>query len=210
MKKIDNKNHHPKFIDNYRVPRDVSGTAVDIGCAIGAFPKTYHQQFENILCFEPVYTNFVRAIYQTRKLDSVKIFPFAFSNLNGELLNLYSTGPHLYNYVSNINDNLEHIESKHSNKLENIEDYDTTFTINLETILKLCDGHINYMKIDCEGAEMVLVGDENIQYIDYIGMELHRQIYGQPGVIKIKNWLSKYFDISGDKLLFCKNKNLKE
>jgi len=204
---LDNKNHHIKLLDNYEVPKECNGIAVDIGVAIGQFTKTYSNQFKFVYGFEPVYTNLVRAVYNTRKCDNVMIFPFGFSDKSMDILTMKSTGQNLYSYTSDVTKETENFKYRHVNPASN--ETQTTFTINLENILKLTGGNINYLKMDCEGDEMCLVGDELIKNVDYIGMEVHEFIYGKPKLNQLSDFLSNHFEIkkSGN-LWFCKNKSL--
>lgn len=204
---LDNKNHHPKIIDDYNVPENVGGIMVDIGVAIGAFTKKYATMFNMVYGFEPTYTNFVRAIYNTRKLDNVMLYPMGFSDKSMDILTMKSTGQNLYSYTSDVTPEIARFKYNHVNPASN--EIQTTFTINLEDILKLAGGHINYLKMDCEGAEMCLVGDKLINNIDYIGMEVHEFIYGKSKLNQLQEFLSNYFEIEIKRnIWFCQNKSL--
>ena len=204
---LDNKSHHPKLIDDYIVPENVGGIMVDIGVAIGAFTKEYADKFDMIYGFEPTYTNFVRAIYNTRKLDNVMLYPMGFSDKEMDILTMKSTGQNLYSYTSDVTPEIERFKYDHVKPAS--EETQTTFTINLESILKLCGGHINYLKMDCEGAEMCLIDNDEVKNIDYIGMEVHEFIYGNPKLNNLKSFLSNYFEIKvNENIWFCQNKSL--
>lgn len=203
---IKNSEYHSIPLDGYTIPENCNGIAIDIGSALGMFPKTYSNHFQFIYSFEPVYTNFIEAIENTKNLNNVMIFPLGFAKSTGDIITMKSSGISKYNYVSNVSDkisNFSHTKSTDTN-------LQLTFSINLKSILDICGGHINYLKIDCEGGELSLIDDNLIENIDYIGMEVHSFIYGEPKLKELEEFLSKYFVIQKNKknLWFCQNKSL--
>ena len=205
---LDNKNHHNERLPNYKVPKECKGIAVDLGVAIGEFSKNYSEQFDFIYGFEPVYTNMVRAIYNTRKCDNVMILPLALSHTPLDIITMKSTGQNLYSYTSDVTPEIRDFKYNHTSPASN--ETQTIFGINLENILKLTGGKINYLKSDCEGAELCLLDDELVQHIDYIGMEVHPFIYGHDNLKKLSNFFSKYFDgnLDDKRMWYLKNKKL--
>jgi FkbM family methyltransferase len=203
---IKNKEYHSVPLDLYTIPETCNGIAVDIGSALGMFSKNYYNHFEFIYAFEPVYSNFIESIENTKNLENIMIFPFAFSKTTADLISMKSSGMTKYNYVSNVSDEI----SSFSHNKNMTKDIQFTFSINLKSILEICGGNIDYLKIDCEGAELSLIDDELVQKINYIGMEVHEFIYGKEKLNELYDFLSKYFVIekNNKNLWFCQNKLL--
>lgn len=176
---INNVNYHSKELDDYSVV--TGGIAVDIGAALGEFPKKYHSEFDFIYCFEPVYSNYIELLNATKEYNNVICYPLAFASKNQKTLKIYNNGENKYNYSAFGAD-------------EETE-YQLSLTIDLKSILELCEGTIDYLKMDCEGSEIYLNEDNNVQYINNIGLEAHTKLIDWP---KLKKWLNNYFNITED------------
>lgn len=187
--RLSTPNYHPKPLDGYVVP--VGGIAVDVGCAIGEFPKKYHSDFERILCIEPVYDNFVEAVERNREYENVTILPLAFSHTSGEVTELKLTGGNKYNFMSDTHEVLGEFSAKKAKT----EITQLAPTISLSSILELVGGEIDFLKMDCEGSELSLTDDESVRAVKAFSMEPHPWVYGKEYTRKLRDWLSRYFKI---------------
>ena len=139
---------------------------VDIGANIGMFSLlACRSGAEKLLAFEPNPSSFEilrKNLFQALIKTDVAIFPLAVSGMAGETVYM-SVDSSPYNATSNNPINATNVVS--------VE------TIDLDKIVELCRGRqIDYLKIDCEGAEWEILSkcsEETLSRIDRIRMELH-------------------------------------
>ena len=60
----------------------------------------------------------------------------------------------------------------------------------------LSGGEIDFLKMDCEGGEVALIGDESIRYVKHFSMEFHPNLMTDEEGDKLLGWLKKYFKVN--------------
>lgn len=146
-------------------PNDI---VVDIGSNVGFF-SVYCQMFgpKQVISVEPDVENFICLLKNVKSFDNVYCHNFAISNKTGVEPFTYSTngsaGSHLSKYD-------ELIQDKNCKKTNVI-----TLTINdFFEFLKI--DRIDYLKMDCEGAELDIfetIETSNLNKIKKISLEFH-------------------------------------
>ena len=197
--KIDNKEYHTVELDNYNVTTDLKGIAIDIGSAIGKFIEKYHDKFKEVYAFEPVLTNFEENYLNHHDKDNVFLYPLALGK--GSVLEMKSSGKNKYNYVSNLDEELE--------KMVEGKEIQRAPSITISEILDLIGEKVTYLKCDSEGGELALI-DDRIGEIDYLGIEIHSWILSKEKLSELEAHLSKWFNINkvSTRMWECKNKRL--
>jgi len=163
---------------NYEIPIDVhGGICVDVGCNNGSFLLNNKKIFKAIHAYEPNLDLYALLVNEYKHDEHISIFNKAIGKNDGDILSLVK-------YTFNNDDGSYGIydESRSNywnedNKVCHVE------SISLETILKNIGGKINYLKMDCECSEYNGLMNKNLEFIDYIGIELH----GQLGLEKYNN-----------------------
>jgi len=174
----------PNFID-----RDV---AVDVGCNMGVFPITHKDRFDNTYFLEACYENYeqIKRNLEKHGVNNCFGFNLAAGKESGKIVKLKQWchgDPSLGDKDSSCGSSatVEHVAWDGA-------DYHNVLTIGLEELFSLLGvDRINYLKIDCEGAEYDFLMDKDLSKIDCIGMELHHHIEHQ----KLVAHIEKYFDL---------------
>lgn len=152
----------------YKIPKNISGVAVDIGANIGAFSVVNHENFDKIISFEPASQTFERCKEQTSSFDNVSVYQYAVGKHSGDTVKLRHYKDAFYSGNATTLDDP---------KWYNDSDYEEVETISLEDIYtKFNLNKINYLKIDCEGGEYDFLMKKDISNIDYIAIEIHIQL----------------------------------
>lgn len=174
----------PDFID-----REV---AVDVGCNLGAFPIVNHHRFNTIYAFEAAYECFEQAFLNLKDYEVSNCFLFNLAVHHSD--GLFATIKQHENRDNGSNSMIEH------------PDWNTGLhhkipTISLDSIYELCNiDRINYLKLDCEGAEYELLMNKDVNSIDFMTVELHNQ---RPEESKeLYDYLIQYFDVYNEHIPF--------
>lgn len=173
---------------SYFLPPTKKKICVDIGSNLGAFIHRASAEgaFEEIYGFEPAFQTYHASLSILRECEilkeNVQIRNLAVTEESGQTLKLFDNG-------SGKSGNASLIEPPQIGQVEHC------LTISLDDIFELLQvDHIDYLKMDCEGAEAnVLAGCTRLEDITAIMIEAHLDHY-EP----IKNFLgTKGFYIFG-------------
>jgi hypothetical protein len=181
---------------------------VDIGANVGFF-TVYAHQFnpKKIICLEPDIKSYLTLLENTKNFDNVNCYNLAISDETGIMSFYYSDITSACSHLKKFND----IMSKDINLETNV------LAIDIEKLFDLFGlTRIDYLKIDCEGAEQDIfktIQDSTLKKIKKISLEFHS--------IEIKNQIIKkliqngfeitreFFFFSNDVgAIFAINKNL--
>jgi len=175
-------------LGNYAIPTETkNGIAVDIGSNNGCFLNAFKNHFSKIHAYEANYF-LVQKLNETFvNTNNINIYNKAVSNDDGKILKLLA---HKYS-----SDNGSSAIEKDTNDQDWEEFICETESISLESILKICNYNIDYMKIDCETSEYEFLMHKNLSNIKYIAMELHCQL-GIKKYTELFNWICKTHDAS--------------
>ena len=178
---------------HYAVPpfigRDV---AVDVGCNMGVFSIKHKNRFENIYFLEACYENYeqIKRNLEAHEVDNCFGFNLAAGKESGKIVKLkqWQHGDPAQKDSDSSCGSSATVEHESWDGA----DYHNVMTIGLEDLFALLEvDRINYLKIDCEGAEYDFLMGKDLSKIDCIGMELHFFIEHQELVAHIE----KYFDL---------------
>ena len=170
-------------------------TCVDIGCNIGCFSYLASKHFKKIIAFEPGYLTSTIArtkINQKEKITNVFIHNLAVGKNDGDIVKLHY--------------DIQRGEKNSGNssiiyETENNE-YELVTTVSLEKIFSLCETEfIDYLKIDCEGAEYDILLEKDLSRIGIICGEIH--VHPTMDFLKARtkllNHMSVHFNISAQR-----------
>lgn len=179
-------------INAYEIPNNISGgVAIDVGANVGAFGLVNHNKFDKIIGFEAANETYLRCIENIKTYDNVNVYNLAVSNIDDEIIKIrhYKDGSQSGN-ATTLDDPKWYRDGE----------YEEVKTISLDGIYdKFNIEKINYLKVDCEGAEYEFLIGKDLSNIDYIGIEVHIQL-GERGV-ELMNYIEKTHNIiskSGD------------
>jgi FkbM family methyltransferase len=194
-------------LGNYEVPVNINGICVDIGSNVGNFIKKYHNRFDKIYSYEP---NVI--LYEKLKLinlDNLIIYNEAVSDICGitEIV-LHTNNESGSSAIKETIEKVIQLKDDWSNNTIN-----KVSSVDLETVLKrIGDKNIDYLKMDCENSEYLILNKKDLTKIKYIGIEIHNQM-GRDKWEELQNWVSithnGFPNYSGDhKEVLLINKNL--
>ena len=171
-------------IGNYVVPEDANGICIDIGSNVGNFFKLYHNKFDKIYAYEP---NII--LYEKIKLLNIKnveLFNEAVSNICGKTeIILHTNSESGSSAIKETIDNVILLKNHWSNNVIN-----EVPTVDLETVIKRTNSEkIDYLKMDCENSEYLILFKKDLKNIKYIGIEIHSQM-GKEKWDELKDWVS--------------------
>ena len=175
LKFNDPPNFYGKMLKSVRIQYPIpesamGGIAVDIGANLGAFPVVNHKKFNRIICIEPSQDS-VDNIFKNlnaHNITNAEVYRLAVSNVSDQDLRLHPYKTH--NYSGNaITTNSNYLKHQYDH-----DHYEDVKSISLEDVFsKFNLTKIDYLKLDCEGAEVPFLLNKDLSKIDNIGMELH-------------------------------------
>jgi FkbM family methyltransferase len=177
-------------LGSYMIPEDCErNCCVDIGANIGDFTFTYANQFQIFHFYEPYLPCFEIVSKRIKNFKNVVGFQEAVYNTDNEKLSLiahsnYHAGSTALNTDVLNGDWVQPIDGDVN-------------TVSLTTILDRVGGHINYLKVDCETSEYYFLNNQNLQSIDYIGIELHWHM-GEVRYNELLDWIARTHTCIGD------------
>jgi len=171
-------------LGNYNVPEDVNGICVDIGSNVGNFFKLYYNKFKKIYAYEPNKILYNKLI--ENKIDNLLVFNEAVSDVCGETeIILHTNSESGSSAIKSTIENVIELKKHWSNTVIN-----KVNTVDLETVLNRIDGKsIDYLKMDCENSEYLILYKKDLKKIKYIGIEIHHQM-GKKKWDELKEWVS--------------------
>jgi FkbM family methyltransferase len=156
--------------------------AIDIGANLGAFSITYCRNFTKIIAIEPNLDT-LRAFNYTlteNGIDNVHLYNYAVGNTCGTT-KLYRGGG-------------EQISGNASTACQ-VGEYEEVPAIDFQGVMNLAgNNYIDYMKIDCEGAEYDFLQGQDLSNIYCITGEYHGSNIQQQN--KLWSHLKKTHDIT--------------
>ena len=150
--------HIPSFLNTN------SPVCVECGVGIGGFIKKNANNFAQIYSFEACYSNFVSALklIEENNIENAAIFNFAVCDVTGNLVKIKAKS--IYGCSTVFYDK------------EDV-DYHNVFSISLEDIFNFIEEpRIHYLKVDIEGAEYGFLMNKNLEKIDVIAIEIHKNL----------------------------------
>tara|TARA_R110002073_G_scaffold103430_4_gene234079 strand:+ start:718 stop:1620 length:903 start_codon:yes stop_codon:yes gene_type:complete len=152
----------------YFVPPEKKKVCVDIGSNMGAFMHLVHQEdaFEEVYGFEPSFQTYHASLSILKDLDVLnenrRIFNLAVADKSGEIYTLFDAG-------DGDSGSASLLPSQKSTQKENC------MSISLDDIFDLTQvEYIDYLKIDCEGAELaILKNSKRLKDIGAMMIECH-------------------------------------
>lgn len=157
--------------------------AVDVGSNVGAFPLVNKYRFNRIICIEPSEYSYHQCLENVKDLSHVEVYRHAVSSHTGNMSKLKAYKE------SNLSGNASTIECD----LWDNNNYELVETISFEDICKryLID-KIDYMKVDCEGAEYDFLYGKDLSRVGYLGIEIHIQLQHKAKILL--DFLREQFD----------------
>lgn len=158
----------------YKIPKDITGIAVDVGANVGGFPIVNHSKFTKIISIEPSQETYDKCVKNTSIFDNVEVYRYAVTDVDNDIVKLRSF------IDDNLSGNASILPDARWFKLD---DYEEVPSISLEGIYtKFNIDKINYLKVDIEAGEYDFLMNKDLSNIDYIGIEIHIHL----GNIKMK------------------------
>lgn len=161
---------------NYHIPNFIGReVCLDVGSNMGAYMIANKERFNNFYFLEACYENFeqIQKNLITHDVNNAHGFNLAVDSESGKVVKLKAwihSDKKKEVGVSGSGATVEHWAWDNA-------DYHPILTIALEQVFELFGlNHIDYMKIDCEGAEFSFLYGKDLSKIDAIGMELHHHI----------------------------------
>jgi FkbM family methyltransferase len=168
----------------YIVPEDAKGVCIDIGANIGGFLKQYHEKFEVIYAYEPIKVLYEKILNYNFK--NVIIYNEAVADYFGESeIVLHFNNESGSSSLKKVVDDIIEIKEWTNSVINKVN------IIDIEEVIKRTGSeNIDYMKIDCENSEYLILLNKDLSKIKYIGIEIHHQM-GENKWNELKEWVSK-------------------
>jgi FkbM family methyltransferase len=178
--------YNSKYIHEYQIPEDVKdGICVDVGCNDGAFTNVYKDFFKKIYFIEPqkeLYERLVNKFKDYEHLIGINLAVWSEDNKNLTLVQHTNNDSGSVGVKEVTNDDW-------TNQTINLID-----SISLDTLNKMINTTIDYIKIDCENSEYEFLYGKDLSNIRYICMELHVQM-GEEKFNTLINYIQKTHDL---------------
>ena len=157
-----------EVVSSYFLPPRKRKVCVDIGSNIGAFMgyALNEDRFESICGFEPAFQTYHTSLSMLKHFDlvteNVQLRNLAVSYKTGDMLRLFE-------HPSSQSGDTSLIEP------DEVGQHEVCLSVSLDDIFELLNvDYIDYLKMDCEGAELgILLASERLHDIGIIIMETH-------------------------------------
>jgi FkbM family methyltransferase len=168
---------------NYNIPTDCKrNIAVDIGANAGLVSVFLSNNFSVVHSYEPI--KYLSDMLVKKDIKNIVCFNEAVLDRKGVTTIIChqnkdsgsSTTKDCYDKI---------IEKKHWTDIQINE----VNVVDIETVLNRCGDHIDYLKMDCENGEYLILLNKDLSNIDYIALEVHNQM-GEVNFNKLKDWVS--------------------
>ena len=136
------------------------GVAIDIGANVGAFSVRYHNNFNTIVAIEPNFDTMIACGNNLIEngVTNVRLFNYAVNDTNGTVK--------LYKGKGDISGNAS--TTYEEGEYEEVPAIDFKGVMDLEN-----NNYVDYMKIDCEGAEYKFLQDQDLSKVLFLAGEYH-------------------------------------
>jgi FkbM family methyltransferase len=169
---------------SYNIPSNCKRSiAVDIGANVGKVSILLSNNFLKVHSYEPI--KFLSDALSDQKIENITCFNEAVSDNSGiTWVIAHDNRNSGSSTIKTCYDSV--IQKKHwtDTEINKVE------TVSLETVIERCGGHIDYLKMDCENSEFLILYNKDLSKIDYIAIEVHNQM-GKDNFEKLKEWVSK-------------------
>jgi len=166
-------------------------TCVDVGGNLGGISLRAAKYFENVIYIEPCKATFTKAVLNiiSTKTDNVEPYNLAVGKRSGDIVDISFDKSE--EYSGNCSTAIDKGASSSKEKV---------MTIDLDSIFLLAETeHIDYMKIDCEGAEYDFLIGQDLSTIGIIAMELHVDMPSNFRKLSLLTQIENDFHICGTK-----------
>ena len=187
----------PKFFKNENL------TMVDIGCNAGNFVSKYLNALDKIHYYEinPILFSYLKDKFN----DNKHILGFNEGVSNNDNLNVEIL-KHSSNDAGSVSlNNNEQIIIKEWNEILGFIN-----TVSLETVLKRCNGYINYLKMDCETSEYNILINKDLSNIEFLSIEIHWQLGKERWDELLRHICTYFFDYGNQNTSYDTNIKNKE
>ena len=150
-----------EIAQSYPVPPMDLNIGIDIGANLGAFSLRYHKHFKKIIAIEPNIDNCVvlKHFLQERGITNVDVYCYAVNDTCGTVKLYRGEGEDISGNASTTNA---------------VGEYEEVQALDFKGVFELAgEPLIDYMKIDCEGAEYKFLQDQDLSNIACISGEYH-------------------------------------
>lgn len=176
-------------LGDYFVPEDChGGVAVDIGSNVGSFLERYAQTFSKIHFYEPIKSCFDLCVKKTQGMGHVKAFHEGVldrdqkdAGVRTNSLDPFETGCVV---------DMPHLEEVDPHRKVFMNPFEKVDLVSLETVIDRAGGFVDYLKVDCEGAEYYILHEKDLSKVKYIGIEFHGNL-GQERWKSLCLWLNR-------------------
>lgn len=183
---------NPNNLGYYIVPElTKGGICVDIGANVGCFIEKYKSFFKTIHYYEPIKILYDSLQNKYNSYNNIIGYNEAVYNNDNEKVSIFL---HTNNESGSCAIKSDIIDESFKEDWTNTIIEKDIYTVSLETIFKRLDNmSIDYMKIDCETSEYLLLINKDLSKIKYMGIEIHNQL-GEQKWNKLINHILLYFD----------------
>ena len=160
-------------VHSYPLPQKTLRVAVDVGANIGGFCVYAATKFEKIIAIEanPDSAECLKSNIKEHNINNVEIHALAVSDTKGKKINLYKIDEGDGTHSGNCGTEWD---KSPSDKIIETEEVSTT---DLEEVFHLCGSdYIDYLKVDCEGAEYNFLMNKDLKNVGFIVGEYHPRV----------------------------------
>jgi len=156
--------------------------ALDVGCAIGAFPMKWHNCFDKVYCIDACYHNLkiLDKNLNKNQINNCYSFHFAASSKTGQLRKIYNNKNAAYNNILEDHDVIyksgTNPQGTKQIKEVNVSNkqFHYAYTISFEDLITFLNlDRIDFLKVDIEGAEYNFLYESDLSIVDVLAVEVH-------------------------------------